>query len=123
MKLLTHNLLKSPVKGALTGYPLGIEVSQVESRDVEFNPEFLVRMVDRLDWSVLYAAASALGVAEGLPDSRPPHVESQEDVLRALHHALMEIEIIEGQLICPDTGRKFPIKRGIPNMLVTEDEA
>jgi multifunctional methyltransferase subunit TRM112 len=45
-----------------------------------------------------------------------------EDLLKKLHHILLEIEVMEGDLECPETGRKFPIKNGIPNMLVTEDE-
>ncbi len=43
-------------------------------------------------------------------------------ILQKLHHALLEIHITEGALICPETGRRFPIKNGIPNMLLHEDE-
>jgi uncharacterized protein YbaR (Trm112 family) len=43
-------------------------------------------------------------------------------VLQQLHHVLFNIHIEEGHLICPDTGRKFPIKQGIPNMILHEDE-
>lgn len=42
--------------------------------------------------------------------------------MQKVHHALFEVEIMEGELICPETGRKFPIKKGIPNMLCNEDE-
>jgi multifunctional methyltransferase subunit TRM112 len=28
----------------------------------------------------------------------------------------------EGTLVCPESGRKFPINKGIPNMLLNEDE-
>ncbi len=45
-----------------------------------------------------------------------------EEILKLLHHVLLEVEIIEGDLECPETGRKFPIKNGIPNMLINEDE-
>ncbi len=47
---------------------------------------------------------------------------TDESVLRQIHHALLEIEIINGELVCPETGRKFPINEGIPNMLCNEDE-
>jgi multifunctional methyltransferase subunit TRM112 len=43
-------------------------------------------------------------------------------VLNILFHALFEIHVIEGVLVCPDTGREFPIKDGIPNMILHEDE-
>lgn len=34
----------------------------------------------------------------------------------------MEVDILNGELICPESGRKFPITNGIPNMLLNEDE-
>lgn len=54
----------------------------------------------------------------------PPEVPdtSDKDALQIVHHALFEVEVVEGELICPETGRKFPIKKGIPNMLCNEDE-
>ena len=45
-----------------------------------------------------------------------------EEILKKLHKVLLEVEIIEGELICPETGRKFPITNGIPNMLINDDE-
>lgn len=42
-------------------------------------------------------------------------------MLRKIHHALMEVHLIEGELVCPETGRKFPVRQGIPNMLLHED--
>ena len=27
-----------------------------------------------------------------------------------------------GDLVCPETGRRFPVSDGIPNMLLNEDE-
>jgi multifunctional methyltransferase subunit TRM112 len=45
---------------------------------------------------------------------------SNEDVIKKLHTVLLEIEVLEGELICPETGRSFPIQNGIPNMLANE---
>lgn len=47
----------------------------------------------------------------------PDKYAEDEPFLTALHHVIMEIEIIEGQLVCPETSKKFPIKDGIPSML------
>ena len=30
--------------------------------------------------------------------------------------------MINGELVCPETKRKFPVSDGIPNMLANEDE-
>jgi multifunctional methyltransferase subunit TRM112 len=33
-----------------------------------------------------------------------------------------QVEVIDGELVCPESGRKFSINKGIPNMLLNEDE-
>lgn len=33
-----------------------------------------------------------------------------------------QVTLEEGALCCPETGRKFPVNKGIPNLLLTEDE-
>lgn len=37
MRLITHNMLKSNIKGVEKGYPLGIEVLKKEEQELEFN--------------------------------------------------------------------------------------
>ena len=61
--------------------------------------------------------STQLGMQEKLPPEVPERFAQNEAFLKALHHVLLEVEIIEGQLICPETGKKFPIKEGIPSML------
>lgn len=65
-----------------------------------------------------------MGHAEGLPvaENYKEELLEDENVLKALHHVLLEVEVMEGDLECPETGRKFPIKNGIPNMLINEEE-
>jgi len=67
------------------------------------------------------AAAAALGYNE-LPPELPADAHDSDEILRKIHHALNNIDIIEGELICRESGRVFPIKNGIPNMLLREDE-
>lgn len=122
MKLLTHNMLTSHVKGVKNGYPLVINASKVEVRQVDFNSEFIARMLPRLEWPVVKQAALMLGHGDVIPDVLPSEQDRNEDFLKAAHHVLMEVEILEGALVCPETGRKFPITNGIPNMLLNEDE-
>jgi multifunctional methyltransferase subunit TRM112 len=33
----------------------------------------------------------------------------------------MSVDVVEGELECPESGRRFPIRQGIPNMLVEEE--
>ena len=60
MKLLTHNILKSNVKGVKVGYPLMIKASSVQIINVPFNPEFVKNMLTRIEYGVLQAAAAAV---------------------------------------------------------------
>ncbi|ESP05672.1 hypothetical protein LOTGIDRAFT_205589 [Lottia gigantea] len=123
MKLLTHNMLTSNIiKGVKNGYPLKIAATKVEEREVDYNPEFITRLLPKLDWSAVHKGAVDLNKAEGVPESMMDDYESNEDFLKTAHNILLQVEIIEGNLECPETGRKFPITNGIPNMLLNEDE-
>lgn len=42
--------------------------------------------------------------------------------MNELFYICFQVDIVEGELICPETNRKFPISEGIPNMLIKEDE-
>ncbi|XP_037637157.1 multifunctional methyltransferase subunit TRM112-like protein [Sebastes umbrosus] len=122
MKLLTHNILTSHVKGVSKGYPLLIKATEVKVNEVDFNPQFVSRMIPKLEWSALVQAAEELGQRQDLPAELVPEYENNEEFLKKVHRVLLEVEVIEGCLKCPESGREFPISRGIPNMLLNEDE-
>lgn len=125
MKLLTHNLLTSHVRGLQpgAGYPFHIRASEVRVRSVPFNATFVARLIPRLHWETLLSAAESVGHPPALPPRPPPPGEDEdEDFLRQLHHVLMEVEVMEGELQCPDSGRRFPITGGVPNLLLTDGD-
>lgn len=39
-----------------------------------------------------------------------------------IYDFLLQVHLEEGALVCPETGRRFPVSKGIPNMLLNEDE-
>ena len=48
MKLLTHNMLTSKcIKKVITGYPLLIEARDVKVSEVDFNPDFISRIIPK----------------------------------------------------------------------------
>ncbi|KAF5746303.1 hypothetical protein HS088_TW06G00474 [Tripterygium wilfordii] len=122
MKLLTHNMLTSTVKGVVNGFPLRIEVEKTLEKQVDFSADFLRNLFYKVDWKALVEAAQTMGYAE-LPEEAPDStVLESEDFLKKFHYALLELHLEEGNLVCPETGRKFPVTKGIPNMLLHEDE-
>lgn len=123
MRLITHNMLVCNKKGVENGFPLRIKPVEITVVESEFHADFIRKMVTKIDWAAFLAGAKALGVAEGLPEaiSLEQH-GADEDLLRKIHHALMDVHVKKGNLICPESGREFPIVDGIPNMLLREDE-
>jgi multifunctional methyltransferase subunit TRM112 len=121
MRLLTHNMLSCNIKGVTSGFPLKLEAEKWVTKEVELNADFLRSVFPKIEWPALAAAAKAFGYSE-LPDQADASMLSSDDFLRRFHHALLELHVEEGVLVCPETGRKFPINKGIPNMLLHEDE-
>lgn len=68
-------------------------------------------------WSIF---TKQIGV--DLPKEKEADKEDNDEFYLKVHHAMLEVEVVSGDLICPETGRKFPIKNGIPNMLCNEEE-
>lgn len=122
MKLLTHNFLQCHVKGVKNGYPLKIEAAKIEERDADYDPDFLRSMYKRIDWKAFLEGAHALGCGEGLPSAVTDELLQDDAFMQKFHHALLEVCLEDGALICPETGRRFPVVNGIPNMLLNEDE-
>ncbi len=63
MKLLTHNMLTSHVKGVKNGYPLKVLASQIVVKTVNFNSEFIARMIPKLDWGILKTTAQSVSIS------------------------------------------------------------
>ncbi|KAL4419963.1 hypothetical protein ABPG75_007061 [Micractinium tetrahymenae] len=121
MKLLTHNMLQCHIKGVKNGYPLKIEAEKVEEREQDYEPDFLRHIFPRINWDALREGAAAMGI-DDLPESASEELLEDDEFLKKFHHALLEVHLEEGALVCPETGRKFPVSDGIPNLLLQEDE-
>lgn len=77
-------------------------------------------MLTKLDYSALVFAAKALSIE--IPEQMPTNAADDDNFLRGLHTALVEINVKEGELKCQNCSRSFPISKGIPNMLLNEEE-
>lgn len=116
MRILTHNSLKCPAKNVNVGYPLGLEITDMEIVESEFNAEFIKGVLPSLDWSGVLVAAKSVGL-EDLPQSFEMSLLSDENFLLAMHNLLLDIHVKTGVLVCPESGRKFPIENGIADMM------
>lgn len=80
------------------------------------------RTLDKMFANILTYVLLQIGHVGELPQILIEDFETNEDFLKKVHHVLLEVEVINGDLLCPESGRKFPINDGIPNMLLNEDE-
>ncbi|EME30628.1 Multifunctional methyltransferase subunit TRM112-like protein [Galdieria sulphuraria] len=115
MRLLTYNFLQCPKTKT---FPLILEPTQVETIETEYNKEFILRMIPRLDWNLVRQVSRQFAFGE-LPQVAPKESTEDEETFRLLHKMLLETHIKEGVLKSQD-GTIYPIKDGIPNMLITQ---
>ncbi|ORZ32080.1 hypothetical protein BCR44DRAFT_34699 [Catenaria anguillulae PL171] len=121
VRLLTHNMLQCHVKNCNNGFPLRFDNPEIEISEQEINTDFLVNMLPRIHWPALRSTATELGLQE-LPESMPEDAATNQDFLQLLHRILMETAIKSGSMVCPNCEHVYPIRDGIPNMLLNEDE-
>ena len=116
-------MLKCNIRGVEEGYPLKIEANETEEVESEFDIDRVKKLLERIQFSALKAAVNDLKLSDlDSIDELTDGIYDDEELMKRIHHVLFEIHVQDGNLICPETGRKFPIKNGIPNMLLNEDK-
>jgi multifunctional methyltransferase subunit TRM112 len=146
MKLLTLNFLtcaRKACKPNPDSFPLQPKDCTLEILETDFNLQFLVNILPRLEWPALVTFTTELGLP-GLKSEAPEKVEliapvegkeveggdgHEEDVgeledregtalAKDLHRLLMETTIQEGKLVCRACGHEYAVKEGIANFLL-----
>ena len=121
MRILTHNSLKNPSKAAAEGFPLGLEIGEMKVVEAPLNADFIRATLPGLDWSGLLIAARAVGLSD-LPERYDPALLADPSFVQSMHTLLLEVHVETGVLVCSETAKRFPIVKGIPNMLCAETE-
>eukprot|EP00931_Biecheleriopsis_adriatica_P111156 TRINITY_DN85501_c0_g1_i1.p1 TRINITY_DN85501_c0_g1~~TRINITY_DN85501_c0_g1_i1.p1 ORF type:complete len:157 (-),score=40.52 TRINITY_DN85501_c0_g1_i1:51-461(-) len=135
MRLLTHNLLQCNKKGVKNGFPLAIHAVAMKYEESPYDKDFTNAMIPKLQYDALLKALGEVRqcpkiegsdqLAGGLPElppALPANHENDEAFLRKLHVVLFDLHMVEGKLVCPESGREFPVSDSIPNMLLNDDE-
>mmetsp|Transcript_43441 Transcript_43441/g.100067 ORF Transcript_43441/g.100067 Transcript_43441/m.100067 type:complete len:144 (-) Transcript_43441:94-525(-) len=142
MKLFTHNLLQSNKKGVKNGYPLIVRPAQMKYEKSPYDKELVEAMMPKIEyWALMKAVQDVrefppMAKGEVLPDGEvlpapgSPQLPSElteelkqdETFLQRLHTLLFDIRLVEGKLVCPESGREYPVENGIPNFLLNDDE-
>lgn len=119
VNLLTLNTLRCSRKDVVEGR-LALTAARVEVEPTsEYDAAFLQHLLPSLEWSQLREMAQVVGVT--LPEELGKELAGDEAFLRALHHVLFDVQVLEGSLACAKSGQLFPIAEGIANMMLPEE--
>ncbi len=129
-----------------------IEPTKIEVEESPCDVEFVGKILSKIDYKALVLARDQISdrcmedlgsefTLPEIPDSLEKVNENKqgvegkcdgdddeqllnlnEELMKKFHLILLDIHVVEGHLICPDTGRRFKITNGIPNMILHEDE-
>ncbi|RUS19168.1 hypothetical protein BC937DRAFT_87898 [Endogone sp. FLAS-F59071] len=122
MRIITHNMLQCHVKDCNTNnFPLRFEDVEIEQIEAEYSPDFIRNVLGKIEWSALVETATQLGILT-LPTTLPPNAAQNDGFLHSLHTFLLETHVQKGKMVCPNCGHEYPIKDGVPNMLLAEHE-
>ena len=125
MKLSTHNLLvcnKNTCINNEKNYPLIIKASKVNTVKSAFDEEKTKLFVDKINKKALNEGCKDLNISKFDLEKIKEEQMQDKNVLEYVHNILFEVEIEEGNLVCANCGREYMIKRGIPDMVLKDDE-
>lgn len=125
MKLSTHNLLvcnKNTCINNEKNYPLIIKASKVNTVKSDFDEEKTKLFFDKMNKKALNEGCKDLNISKFDLEKIKEEQMQDKNVLEYLHNILFEVEIEEGNLVCANCGREYMIKRGIPDMVLKDDE-
>jgi multifunctional methyltransferase subunit TRM112 len=114
MKLLTHNMLCCHSKTCKNGFPLALKEIELEQVEVDFNQEFIKKMIYKIDFDALNITVQSLGLSK--------ETLTSESNLEVIHDLLLQRVIKNGIMTCPECNHDFVVSNYIPNMLLDEEK-
>ena len=122
MRLFTHNFLQCHVRNCTaSNFPLRILDAEIDHKDTEYNADFMRAYINKIHWDALLKTVQELELGNELP-AETPEEPYDDQLLQQLHGILFETCVRNGRMVCNGCGHVYPIKDGIPNMLLAEDE-
>ncbi|MCQ2818378.1 MAG: hypothetical protein MJ252_14015 [archaeon] len=125
MRLSTHNLLicnKNTCRNTDKNYPLKIVTEEIDIRKIDYDEEKTKIVYNKLDINGLNSALVDINMQSYDLSKITEEIKETKEFWEFMHHVLFEFNIIKGKLICPNCQREYEIIRGIPDMVLTDNE-
>lgn len=88
----------------------------MDIEETDCNEQFIRDVLPSLDWSGVLVAASAIDMND-MPAEFDAKLLEDAGFIQAMHNMLIDVHILKGKLICPESGRIFEIDNGVPIMM------
>ena len=125
MRAITHNILMFNIKKCYEGdnnYPFIIIGNKVENKKCEFDIEATKKLYEKQDKNALNQFCKDLNLFKYDFTQVNDEIKGQKEFWEYVHKVLNETMVNDGVLICPNCNREYPIKNGIINMVLQDDE-
>ncbi|GAB9465769.1 hypothetical protein Gpo141_00003162 [Globisporangium polare] len=133
MRLLTHNMLVCNVKACAdtAGREAGLRplnfplrMDGVVVAETVFSKPFMLHIMKTIDYAALCETTKELSHPDVpiLPDTIPEDLTNEDELLKLIHRVIFDTNIVEGELVCNNCARSYPITHAVPNMLLEDDE-
>ncbi|ETI49265.1 hypothetical protein, variant [Phytophthora nicotianae CJ01A1] len=92
--------------------------------ETQYSKSFMLHIMKSIDYPALCHTTKELNHPEVpiLPEQIPADLSEQDELLKLIHRVIFDTNIVEGELICNNCGRSYPVTNAVPNMLLEEDE-
>lgn len=125
MKLSTHNILmcnKKSCRDNEKNYPLKIKATEIKTVKNEFDIEKAKKMFERLDKKGLNQGLNDLNMSKYNLENLTEDILNSKEFWEYIFTVLFETEIENGNLVCNNCGREYIIQKGIPDMVLKDEE-
>ena len=125
MKAITHNILMCNIKKCSKedkNYPFIIIGKEVINKESEFNIEATKNLYERQNKRALNQFCKDLNLFKYDFTNINEQIKKETEFWVYVHRILNETLIKQGILKCPNCQREFPIKNGIVDMVLRDDE-
>ena len=109
MKLLTHNMLMCNRKGCtIEHFPMKIEPTKLAVHESEFNPDFILNVLPKIDWNALVSGAK---------DVKTNRTHACASTLRVIQlTALLFLFLVWSNHSCPASNSRKPCRPELPQV-------
>ncbi|KAI9907713.1 hypothetical protein PsorP6_003435 [Peronosclerospora sorghi] len=133
--------LNFPLRRLTMSLKIVPEMDGIVVLETQYSKTFMLHIMRSIDYPALCQTTKELNHPDvpSLPENIPSDLSDQDELLKLIHRVIFDMDnsrslftgcrgwflqtnIVEGEMVCNNCGRSYPISNAVPNMLLEEDE-